>query len=80
MQKLIYFGNMMYQARTQHCMSKGDLIKVLKEVHKIDITENQIDELENNQGNYEYLIDVLAKVYRADASWLYQLYEQTPRG
>jgi len=79
MQQPIYFGNIIFQARTQHCMSIGDLIKVLRDIHGIALTFEQVEEMENNQGNYCWLIPTLAQVYRCDESWLYILHEQTPR-
>lgn len=78
-QELIYFSNIIFQARTQHCMSVGDLIKVLREVHGINLTTEQIEDMEANKGNYYWLIPTLAQIYNCDQDWLYTLYEQTPR-
>lgn len=75
----IYFGNIVFQARTQHCMSIGDLIKVLREVHGVTLTTEQIEEMEANRGNYCWLIPTLAQIYNCDQDWLYTLNEQTPK-
>lgn len=79
MQQPIYFGNRVFQARTQHCMSIGDLIKVLRNTHGITLTPEQVEEMEANRGNYCWLIPTLAQVYNCDQDWLHTLNEQTPR-
>lgn len=79
MNEPIYFGNIIYQARTQHCMSIGDLVKVLRDVHGIDLDAKDIIKMEANSGNYDWLIPTLAQIYKCDESWLYTLYEQTPK-
>lgn len=60
-------------------MSIRDLIKVMREVHGINLTTEQIEEMEANKGNYCWLITTLAQIYSCDQDWLYTLHEQTPR-
>lgn len=60
-------------------MSIGDLIKVLRDTHGINLTSEQVEEMENNQGNYSWLIPTLAQVYNCDQDWLNTLSEQTPK-
>lgn len=77
--QLIHFGNIVYQARTQHLMSVKDFIIVLKsDKYKINLTEKEVNDLENNRGNYGWLIPTLAEIYKCDEDWLYKIHSQTP--